>query len=400
MQGAARASRLSPSPTLALTAKANRLKKEGKPVINFCAGEPDFDTPEIIKDAAHKAISDGFTKYTPSSGIDELKEAVCMKFWSENNVLYEPKNILVTCGAKQALYNTLLSLCNPGDEVLVPSPYWVSFAEMLKLCDAVPVFVETNAGENFMVNPNALKEKITKKTKALILNSPCNPTGAVTAKPVLERIAELALENDFYVLSDEIYEKIIYDGEKHVSIASLGNEIKKKTVVVNGVSKTYSMTGWRIGYAAADDESLLSLMSRIQDHTTSNATSISQKAALSAITSKQAHEEVKKMVQEFSARREIIARKLSDVPGVQCFKPRGTFYIFPDIHAFFNKTFSGKTIRSSQDFCDVFLDEALVAIVPGSAFGNDRFVRLSFATSREAIEEGMKRFRETALKFS
>lgn len=399
MQGSERASRLSSSPTLALTAKANQMKKEGKPVISFGAGEPDFDTPEIIKEAGHKAISDGFTKYTPSSGITELKEAICMKFWSENNLFYEPKNIIVTCGAKQALYNTLLALCNPGDEVIIPSPYWVSFAEMVRLCDAVPVFVETTAKENFMLNPSALKEKITKKTKAMILNSPCNPTGAVMEKPVLERIAELALEYGFYVISDEIYEKILYDGETHVSIASLGKEIQNKTIVVNGVSKTYSMTGWRIGYAAAD-EAILSLMSRIQDHTTSNAASIAQKAALAAITIKQAQEEVKKMVHEFSLRRDLFYKKLCGIPDITCFKPRGAFYIFPDVHAFFNKTCKGKTINSSQDFCDYLLDEALLAVVPGHAFGNDHHLRFSFAASQQIIEEGLKRFEDAVKKLA
>lgn len=398
MTFAQRTLKLASSPTLALTAKANRLKKEGKPVINFAAGEPDFDTPETIKEAAHKAIQDGFTKYTPSSGIEELKEAICLKMWSENNVYYEPKNVLVTCGAKQAIYNTMLALLSPGDEVIVPVPYWVSFVEIIKLCEGVPVFVETRAEDNFIMQPEALAEKITKKTKLLILNSPCNPTGAVYAKSALEQISGLAVKHNFYVLSDEIYEKIIYDGETHTSIAALHQEIKKQTILINGVSKTYAMTGWRVGYALAD-ETLLSVMSKIQDHTTSNAASISQKAALAAISSKTSREEVKKMVHEFSSRREVIYKKLSETPGVTCFKPGGTFYIFPDIRAFLNKQHNGKQISSAQDFCDILLEDSLLAIVPGNAFGNGNYIRLSFATSMSAIEEGMLRFQDAVKKF-
>ena len=403
MKLAKRTTLISPSPTLAITAKAKQMKSQGIDVIGFGAGEPDFDTPVYIKESAKKSIDEGFTKYTPTSGIEELKKAICEKFKRDNGLDYEPSQIIVSCGAKHSLFNAIMCLCEKGDEVILPSPYWVTYLEQIKLSGAKPVIIETNEKYNFKFLHKTLKHAITPKTKCLILNSPSNPTGMVYNKDELKAIADLAVKNDFYVISDEVYEKLIYEGE-HISIASLGPEIKDRTIAINGVSKTYSMTGWRIGYAAGTKE-LISAMGNLQDHSTSNPTSISQKAALAALlSSPHAGERVPiqdgrgegltLMVAEFRKRRDYMVEKLNSIPGISCLKPHGAFYAFPNISKLIGKTIKGKKITGSMSLTEVLLNEARVAVIPGIAFGADKYVRLSYATSMENIKEGLKRIEE------
>lgn len=375
-----------PSATLAISAKAAAMRKEGIDVISFGAGEPDFDTPQHIKQAAIEAINSGFTKYTPASGTPELKEAIAEKLKKENNLDYSPSQIIVSCGAKHSIYNALMAICDPGDEVIIISPYWVSYPEMVRLAGGVPVIVETEMENDYLPSPDAIRSKISPKTKAIIVNSPSNPTGSVCTEEILREIGELAVEGDFYIISDEIYEKLIYDGLRHVSIAALDERFKERTILINGVSKSYSMTGWRIGYAAGPEE-VISAMSRIQSHSTSNPTSISQAAALEALRGPQ--EEVERMRAEFERRRELICGKLDEIEGIRYFKPKGAFYVFVDVSAFYEKL----GVRGSVEFADHLLEKAKVALVPGVAFGDDRCVRLSFATSDEAIVEGLERIK-------
>lgn len=386
---------ISPSPTLTITAKAKKMKEEGIEVISFGAGEPDFDTPQNIKEAALKAMREGFTKYTPTSGIEKLKEAIVYKFKRDNNLDYDESQIMVSSGAKHCLYNLIQALCNPGDEVIIPTPFWVSYPEMVKLAEAKPVFIRTSEKEDFKLSKDKLKGAINKKVKLIILNSPSNPTGAVYSRRELEEIAKVILENNLYLISDEIYEKIIYGNNKHYSIASLGEEIKERTIVVNGVSKTYSMTGWRIGYLAGSVD-LVKVISRLQDHSTSCPNSLAQMAAIEALIGPQ--EEVKLMVREFDRRRRYIVDKLNDIPGVSCFNPAGAFYVFPNISKFLGLKFKGKTISSSSSLASYLLSEVKVAVVPGIAFGEDNYLRLSYATSLENIKVGIKRIREALRK--
>jgi len=390
-----RVSLISSSPTLAITAKAKQLKQEGIDVISFGAGEPDFDTPAYIKEAAKKAIDSGFTKYTPASGIKELKEAICKKFKSDNNLDYEPEEILVSCGAKHSIFNAILALCNEGDEVILPSPYWVSYPEMIKIAQAKPVIIKTTYENNFKISPQQLQEAITPRTKLFILNSPSNPTGMVYTKDELKLLSNILVKADIYCISDEIYEKIIYDGEEHVSIASLGEEIKKLTIVVNGVSKSYSMTGWRIGYAAGPKE-IIHAMSNLQSHSTSNPTSIAQKAALAALEGPQ--ESLRDMVTEFAKRRNYIVERLNSIRGISCLKPKGAFYVFPDVSEIIGRTFEDQLIKDSVFLAKILLDEANVAVVPGLAFGADKYLRLSYATSMENISRGLDRIEEMVNK--
>lgn len=375
-----------PSATLAISAKAAAMRKEGIDVISFGAGEPDFDTPQHIKQAAIEAINSGFTKYTPASGTPELKEAIAEKLKKENNLDYSPSQIIVSCGAKHSIYNALMAICDPGDEVIIISPYWVSYPEMVRLAGGVPVIVETEMENDYLPSPDAIRSKISPKTKAIIVNSPSNPTGSVCTEEILREIGELAVEGDFYIISDEIYEKLIYDGLRHVSIAALDERFKERTILINGVSKSYSMTGWRIGYAAGPEE-VISAMSRIQSHSTSNPTSISQAAALEALRGPQ--EEVERMRAEFERRRKLICGKLDEIEGIRYFRPKGAFYVFVDVSAFYEKL----GVRGSVEFADHLLEKAKVALVPGVAFGDDRCVRLSFATSDEAIVEGLERIK-------
>ncbi len=374
-----RAQNINPSMTLSITAKAKEMKKQGLDVVSFGAGEPDFDTMFHIKEAAKKAIDEGFTKYTASSGIIELKEAICAKFRRDNWIDYEPKNIIVSTGGKQALFNMIMVTVDPGDEVIIPVPYWVSYEEMVKLAEGKCVFLKTN---NFKINPQDLEKAITPKTKMLILCSPSNPTGVVYDEKELKQIASICLKNNIYILSDEIYEKLIY-GKKHVSIASINDKIKKLTIVINGVSKSYAMTGWRIGYAAAEEE-IVKAATRLQDHTTSNPTSISQKAALAAINGPEDH--VAKMVYEYKKRRDFMVDRLNRIDGMIASRPDGAFYVFANVSKFYSDE-----VKGSMVFCQRLLEDAYVAVVPGIAFGDDRFIRLSFATGMEHIKRGLDR---------
>jgi len=383
-----RAQRTSPSPTLAITAKARKMREEGIDVLSFGAGEPDFDTPEFIKEAAVTALREGFTKYTPTAGIEPLRKAICDKLWRDNGLKYEPNQIIVTCGGKHALYNAFQVICDPGDEVIIPAPYWVSYPEMVKLADGVPVFVYADESTGFVPTIDAIREKISARTRAIVVNSPCNPTGAVFHRQRLKEIAALALRHDLYIVSDEIYEKMVYDGHEHVSIASLGEEVKKRTILVNGMSKAYSMTGWRIGYAAAERE-LIAAMTRIQDQSTSNPTSIAQKAALAAL---QAPEDtVKRMVAAFAERRRAIVDGLNRIPGFRCAEPGGAFYAFPNVSALYGKRWGDRVINNSDAFAEYLLEVARVAVVPGSGFGAYENIRLSYACSLDTIRNGLAR---------
>jgi aspartate aminotransferase len=386
-----RARGLKPSPTLAINAKAKSMQAQGIHVISFGAGEPDFDTPKNIKQAAVKAIEEGFTKYTPVGGIDELKDAIIQKFKSDNQLTYKRSEILVSCGGKHSFYNLAQALFDQGDEVIVPAPYWVSYPPMVALANATPVIVAMTEKNEFKITPEELKKASTPKTKALIINSPSNPTGSAYTKKELEKIAEIAIANNFFVISDEIYEKIVYDGFEFTSIASLSDEIRKSTIIVHGVSKTYAMTGWRIGYTAGSEE-IISAMNNIQSQSTSNPTSIAQKASVEALIGPQ--NEVQKMVSAFGQRRNYIVDRLNKIPGVSCYKPVGAFYVFPNFSAFYGKSYQGKKISNSTNLADFFLDVAKVAVVPGVEFGADPFERLSFATSTENIREGLDRIEE------
>lgn len=390
-----RAKNVSPSPTLAITAKANQMKVEGIDVISFAAGEPDFDTPENIKAAAIKSLQSGFTRYTPSSGIDELKAAISKKFAEDNGLDYQKSQIVVSIGAKHSLYNAILAVVNPGDEVIIPTPFWVTYPEQVKLADGNPVYVETNESTGFVATAEMISKVITPKTRLLILNSPNNPTGGVYNRRQLQEIADLAVSKGFYVISDEIYEKIIYDGNEHVSIASLGAEIKKLTITVNGFSKSYSMTGWRLGYAAAEPE-IVGAMSRIQDHSTSNPVSFAQKGAVEALVGKQ--DDMRMMIAEFDKRRKVIVHRLNEIPGIICANPGGAFYVFPNISALIGKTSNSKAITNSDSLAQYLLEEAKVAVIPGSGFGAPMNIRLSYATSMQAIENGLDRIAEAVGK--
>lgn len=392
-----RAKSLRPSPTLAINAKAKAMQAQGIKVVSFGAGEPDFDTPGNIKRAAIKAIEENFTKYTAAGGIDELKDAVIHKFKRDNGLTYKRSEILVSCGGKHSFYNLAQALFDRGDEVIIPAPYWVSYPPMVSLAEASPVIVETKEEDDFKITPEALKKAITSKTKALVLNSPSNPTGSAYTRKELGKIAEITLSHRLFVISDEIYEKIVYDGFEFTSIASLGEEIKKRTIIVHGVAKTYAMTGWRIGYTAAPEE-IISAMNNIQSQSTSNPTSIAQKASVEALIGPQ--DEVGKMVSAFSQRRNYIVDRLNEIEGVSCYKPIGAFYVFPSFSYYYGKTYQGKRMGNSTDLADYFLDVAKVAVVPGVEFGADPFERLSYATSMEDIREGIDRIEEALKKLS
>ncbi len=392
-----RARKIKPSPTLTIDAKAKAMKADGLDIVNFGVGEPDFDTPNNIKEAAIKAIREGFTKYTPVGGIDQLKDAVIEKFKRDNSLHYSRDEIIVSCGAKHSLYNIAQALFSPGDEVLIPSPYWVSYPEQVLLNDAIPVFIKTYESDFFMVKPDALESHITEKTKAIILNSPSNPTGLTYDKKNLEWIAEIVLRHGLYVISDEIYEKLTYDGFRHVSIASLDNSIKTKTIVVNGLSKSYAMTGWRIGFAAGPKE-IIKAMTNIQSQSTSNPASIAQKAAVEALNGPQ--DFIKTMLAEFDKRRRFLVAELNSIPAVRCLTPRGAFYAFPNISKLFGMSGDNGKISSSSDFALYLLEKANVALVHGGAFGDDNYIRLSYATSVQEIKKGVDRIREALNRLS
>ncbi len=394
MSIAKRALAIKPSPTLATAAKAKAMKAQGIDVVDFGVGEPDFDTPENVKLAGIKAIQSGFTKYTPAGGTDELKEAVIEKFKKDNGLQYDKSQVLISCGAKHSLYNIAEALFDPGDEIIIPSPYWVSYPDQVLLNDANPVIVETTEDEGFKLSAKKLAKSITKKTKALVLNSPSNPTGLAYDKKTLEDIAALVIKHNIYVISDEIYEKLIYDGFTHTSIASLGAEIKDRTIVVNGVSKSHAMTGWRIGYAAGPKD-VITAMANIQSQSTSNPTSISQKAAAEALRGPQDFIQI--MNTEFDKRRRYMVERLNKIAGITCLMPVGAFYAFPRVSSLFGKSVNGKVIKNSSDFSAYLLEQAKVALVSGDAFGADSYIRLSYATSMESIRKGLDRI-ETAVQ--
>jgi aspartate aminotransferase len=383
-----KAKEIKPSSTLAITAKAKQMKADGIDVVGFGAGEPDFDTPQHIKDAAIEAINSGFTKYTPASGIIQLKEAICKKLKEDNGLVYNSNQIVVSNGAKHSLTNTFMAILNPGDEVIVPAPFWLSYAQMVKLADGVPVIVKANKDNNYKVTSEQLENALTNKTKAIIINSPSNPTGMLYSKEELEDIAKFAVDNNLFVISDEIYEKLIYGDEKHISIASLGKEIFERTIVINGVSKSYSMTGWRIGYAAASVE-VAKLMSNMQSHGSSNPNSIAQKAALAAISGSE--ECIDEMKVEFDKRRNYMFERVNNINGISCLKPQGAFYSFVDLTEILNKTYEGTKIENAANFAKLILDKEKVAVIPCTDFGFDTHIRLSYAISLENIEKGLDR---------
>ncbi len=388
MELSERAKKIEPSITMAISALAKTMKAEGKPVIGFGAGEPDFDTPEIIKQAAIDAIQAGKTKYTPATGIQELKVAICDKFNRDQQLAYTPEQIVVSCGAKHSLYTLFMALINPGDEVIVPAPYWVSYPDQVRMAEGVPVIVDTSEATQFKVTPELLEQAITPRTKVLILNSPSNPTGMLYSRDELEAIGEVVLNHGIVVISDEIYEKLVYGDADHISIASLSPELKASTVVVNGVAKAYSMTGWRIGYCAAPIE-VAKAMGRIQSHSTSNPATPSQWASIIALN--EGESDIDLMRVEFDKRRQYMVETLNAIDGVSCLEPEGAFYAFPNISGTFGKQSQGITIDSSATFCELLLKEASVACVPGSGFGADSCIRLSYAASMSDITEGLNR---------
>ena len=383
-----KAESLAASLTLEITAKANEMKKKGIDVVSFGAGEPDFNTPDYIKEAAIKAINDNHTRYTATSGIIELKKAIVKKFKEDNGLEYSENQILISTGAKQSLANVFSAILNEGDEVLINIPYWVTYPELVKLNGGVPVFIETKKENSFKFTLKELEENCTERTKAILINSPNNPTGSVYTEEELKVIAEFAREKDLIIISDEIYEKLIYDGKKHISIASLSEDAFNRTIVINGVSKTYAMTGWRIGYSAAPIE-INKLMTNIQSHTTSNANAIAQYAALAALEGND--DEIKAMVKEFARRKNYMIESINNIDSLETLHPNGAFYVMVDVSKLFGKKCDGKVIEGSIDFAKAILEKEKVAVIPGIAFGNDNYIRLSYATSMENIEEGIRR---------
>ena len=379
---------ISPSVTLEIDAKAKKLKQEGMDVIPFGAGEPDFCTPEYINDAGKFAIDAGITRYTPVAGTMDLRLHICEKLFRDNGVEYSPAEVMVSNGAKQALFTAFSALLNPGDEVLVPTPGWLSYTEMIKMVGGVPVPVHGDEETDFIVTAEMLRAHVTDKTKALILNTPSNPNGCVYSYEQMKEIADLAVECGFYIVSDEIYEKLIYDDVKHYCIASFGEEIKKQAIVVNGVSKSYAMTGWRIGYAAGPKH-IIKAMTSFQSHASSNANSIAQYAAATALSCGDKY--IKSMITEYDVRRRLMHKLLNDIPGLSARLPKGAFYMMMNITGILGKKYDGRVIDSSTKFADILLTEKRVAVVPALAFGDDRYVRLSYATSRANIVEGMRR---------
>ncbi len=382
---------ISPSPTLSIDAKYKEMKAEGIDVVGFGAGEPDFDTPDHIKEAAIQAIRDGQTKYTPAAGTLALRKAISDKFKKDNGLDYAPSQIVVSNGAKHSLANAFAAILNPGDEVIIPAPFWVSYPELVKIYDGIPVFIYTDETHHFKITPEQLENAITDKTKALILNSPCNPTGMLYTGEELKALADVAVRHNLIIVADEIYEKLVYDGQKHVSIASFGEEIKDHTITINGVSKSYAMTGWRIGYAAANDK-IAKIMANIQSHASSNPNTIAQIATIAALTGPQ--DDVEMMRGVFEERRAYMVNRINKIDGVSCIMPHGAFYIMMNIKDLFGKTLYGKTVNSSDEFAELLLEKAKVAVVPGKGFGAEGYVRWSYATSMENIEKGLDRLEE------
>lgn len=391
MELANRVKTLTPSSTLAITAKAKSLKEEGYDVIGLGAGEPDFNTPHYIIEATKNAMENGMTKYTPSGGVLQLREAICAKFDIDNNLSYTPEEIIVTTGAKHALYTLFQVLLNPGDEVIVPAPYWVSYPEQIKLANGKPVVVKASEENGFRLTKAQLEAAITDKTKAVIVNSPSNPTGMMYNAEELKELGEICLKHDVLIISDEIYEKLIYTDDVHVSIAQLSDQLKKQTIVINGVSKSHAMTGWRIGYAAGD-KMIIKAMTNLASHSTSNPTSIAQYAALAAYESTE--DPTIEMKQAFSERLDALYELIINIPGVSCKKPKGAFYLFPNVE----KAVQNNGFDSVDDWVSALLEEEKVALVPGSGFGSNGNVRLSYATSLDLLEEAAKRIKRFVIK--
>jgi aspartate aminotransferase len=379
---------IKPSVTLAIAAKAGKLRSEGIDVVNFSAGEPDFDTPEHIKAAAVEALRKGMTKYTDVKGIEPLRAAIVHKYEREHGLSYRKEDVLVSCGAKHSVYNVLQAVVNPGDEILIPAPYWVSYSDMALLAGGVPKLIPTNETTGFHITAEQLEAELTPKTKVFLLNSPCNPTGASYAADELLAIARVLEKHSCLVIADDIYEKIVYDDFQVHNIVALYPALRDQTVIINGVSKTYAMTGWRIGYAVGPAD-IISAAAKIQSQSTSNATSIAQAAALEAIKGPQ--DDVMTMVREFHKRRDVIVDKLNALPGIHCLKPQGAFYVFPNVSILLGRTADGKKLASPCDFADYLLEEAKVAVVPGEDFGSKEHIRFSYATALEDIEKGCKR---------
>ncbi len=382
---------IEPSVTLEISAKAKALKDSGIDVISFSIGEPDFNTPENIRQEAIRAIEEGHTKYTPVSGIPQLRKAVCQRLKIDNNLDYSPENILVSSGGKHSIYNAIMAILNPGDEVIIGVPYWVSYPEIVRLADGVPVFIETKEENDFKFGVNDLERVKTARTKALIINTPSNPNGSIYTENELRDIAEWAVKNNIFVISDELYEKLIYDNYKHVSIASFNDQIKDLTILINGMSKAYAMTGWRIGFTAAHKD-IIKLMNNIQGQTTSNPSSIAQFASVVGLNDDQSS--LDEMKKEFDKRRIYMYETINTIKGLSCRRPKGAFYIMVNISKLKGRTIKGMNLDSSLDIANLLLEKANVAVVPGIGFGDDNYIRLSYATSMDNIEEGLKRIRQ------
>lgn len=382
---------IQPSQTLALFARAKKMKAEGHDVVSFTAGEPDFPTPALVKEAGIRAINENFTKYTPNRGIPELLKAIAEKFHNDNQIDTNPSKILVSTGAKHSLFNALQAICNKGDEVIIPAPYWVSYPEMVQIVDGVPKLVRTNLKNQFKMTPAELRKAITRKSKVLILNSPCNPTGAVYTRQELEAIAEIVKKTGIFWISDEIYEKVIFDSQKHFSPGSIPG-IKDQVITVNGVSKAYSMTGWRIGFMTAH-ESIITVADTVQGQVTSNANAIAQRAALAALTNN-LDGVIQNMVTEFDRRRQFLVEAMGAIPGIRMVHPQGAFYLFFEVKAYLGKKVEGRTLKTSEDFSEYFLNVHKVAMVPGTGFGEKNWIRLSYACSMTELEKGLARIKK------
>jgi aspartate aminotransferase len=384
------------SVTLEITARAKKMKEQGEDIISLSVGEPDFNTPDNIRHAAMEAMESGKIGYTPASGLVQLKKAICEKLLQDNKLEYDVKNIVVSNGAKHSLFNALQAICNPGDEVIVGVPYWVSYPCLIEMADAVPVYVEMKESDGFKFTKEALAKALTPKTKAIIINSPNNPTGTVFTKEDLQIIADFAVENDIYVIADEIYEKLIYEGE-HVSIASLGEQIKDLTIVVNGMSKCYAMTGWRIGYIASV-ANIAGIMGNIQSHATSNPNTIAQYASIEGLKGPQ--DSVEAMRKCFLERRDYIVKAINSIDGLTCRNPEGAFYVMVNIQDYIGKQFKDKQIKNSFDFSEALLEEAKVAVIPGIGFGQEGYIRISYAASIETIQKGIERIKNFVTKIN
>ncbi|MEW6776100.1 MAG: pyridoxal phosphate-dependent aminotransferase [Bdellovibrionota bacterium] len=393
---AERVRRIQPSATLSIDAKAKQLKAEGKDVVGFGAGEPDFDTPDHIKEAAIAAIKAGQTKYTAVGGTPELRKAVCTRIKGDYGLDYQPNEVLVSCGGKHTLYNLFLAMLDKGDEVIIPAPYWVSYPEMVGMADATPVCVETKEEDGFALTPQALEKVLTPRTRMVVLNYPSNPTGATMSEAQIRAVAKVLEKHpDVWVISDDIYLRLLYEGAKFFSIATISQQWKERTIIVNGASKAYSMTGWRIGWAAGNKD-VIAAMEKLQSQSTSNPSSIAQAAALAAFTGDQ--HVVDKMLVAFDERRKVIVDLLNSIDGIKCRLPEGAFYVFPNVKGVLGKSFNGKKIASDMDFAAYLLEQALVAVVPGTPFGAPGYMRLSYATSMDNIRKGLSRIKEAVGK--